>query len=704
MKHAKRIVTALLCLLLLLRAGAAFPASAAAQMKGDLDGNGSVTAADARLALRQAVGLESLAPRALSAARVCGGGAVAAADARTILRMAVGLTTYEAEREYAVGEMLAAMSVKEKLAQMVMPSVRYYNGEPVTALNDALTGMLQRYPYAGVILFAQNLQNAAQAARLTDALQRANTGPGRPQLLIAADQEGGKITRLATGTQTPGNMALGAIGDPEAAREAAGIIGAELAALGVNTDLAPVLDVNADPANPVIGVRSFSDRPALAAELGRGYIRGLQDQGVISTLKHFPGHGDTATDSHTGLPRIEKTLAELKNNELIPFAAGIGEGAEMIMTAHIQFPLIETETSVSKSTGERIALPATLSRTILTDVLRGQLGFQGVIVTDAMNMDAITEHFTVLEASKRAINAGADILLVPVEVGSRAGVEAQEAYLQSLAAEVACGEIPTETVDAAVRRILRLKYDNGLFVAYRNDDPEAFAHAAGQTVGCAAHHEAEWALAKRAVTLVKNDGAALPVNAAGKRILLLAAYYNETLSLEYGAARLRDEGKLPANAEIAVECYATAPRERILSEIRGADIVIAVSELYRESALDSRGASGSTGAYLDEMICACHNAGGKFILISAHLPYDAARFGAADAILVCWSDKGMSEDPRRAGGDITQYGPNIPAAVYLALSPDESPSGRLPVDIPKLTADYTYSSEILYPFGYGLRY
>jgi beta-N-acetylhexosaminidase len=223
-------------------------------------------------------------------------------------------------------------------------------------------------------------------------------------------------------------------------------------------------------------------------------------------------------------------------------------------------------------------------------------------------------------------------------------------------------------------------------------------------VGCSAHHEKEWALAKRAVTLVKNADATLPVKAAGKRILLLAAYPNEELSMRYGAERLRDEGKLPANAVIRTACYASASRETVLSEIRAADVVIAVSELYRAGALDPRTDAGKTGKYIDDMISAAHGAGTKFVLLSAHLPYDAARFQAADAILICWSDMGMSEDPRATESDLTQYGPNIPAAVYLALSPDESPAGKLPLDLPMLTSGYTYSTKILYPFGYGLEY
>ena len=677
---------------------------AAINIKGDVDADGVVSAADARLALRQSVGLEHFTQRQCDAADATGDGRVTGEDARLILRCAVRLTYYAEEETTAVEARLAAMSTKEKVEQMIMTDVRYFNGEAMEALNGPLAAMLREHAFAGVIFFAQNTADAEQTLRLADAVQTANAGPGRARLLVGADQEGGKITRLATGTQTPGNMALGAIGREDAAREAAGVIGEELYAAGINTDFAPVLDVNNNPSNPVIGVRSFSDSPALTAKLGAAYVNGLQDRGVISTLKHFPGHGDTGTDSHTGLPRIEKTLEELRANELIPFAAAIAEGAEMVMTAHIQYPAIEKETYVSKKTGEAIELPATLSKTIVTDILRGELGFEGVVITDAMNMSAVAEHFDPLDAAVLAVNAGVDILLMPVAPDSEAGIARLNAYIDSLAALVENGRASAENVDESVRRILRLKYRKGLFAEYDAGDVEARVAAAKACWGSDAHHEAEWALAKRAVTLVKNDGNTLPLRTEGKKLVFLAAYPNEVLSMRYGVERLKEEGKLPDAAELLFDCYTSASQETILSEIKDADCVIAISELYRASALDPRTDGGRINAGLDSLIETVHEGGGKFVLISANLPYDTARFRTADAILVCWSDKGMSEDPRVQGGDVTQYGPNIPAAVYLALSRDEGPTGTLPVDIPKLTEGYTYSNEILYPFGFGLRY
>ncbi len=697
----KKVLSVFLaCVFMLSFVSAAF---AAAPIKGDVDLNGSVTTADARMALRQAIGLENLSARQLQAARVTGKQDVTTADARVILRIAIELTDYEAEETRMVEEKLASMTTKEKIEQMLMPDVRYFDGAGMEALHASHAAMLRGHAFGGVILYAQNTVEAAQTVKLTETLQTANKAAGRTQLLIGIDQEGGKITRLATGTQTPGNMALGAIGDPDAARQAAGIIGEELASLCINTDFAPVLDVNNEPANPVIGVRSFSDNAAAVATMGAGYIGGLQDQGVIATLKHFPGHGDTGTDSHTGLPRIEKSYAQLKANELVPFAAGIAEGAEMIMTAHIQYPNIEKTTYVSKKDGSKAELPATLSKKIITDILRGDMGFDGVVITDAMNMDAVAAHFDPLDAAVLAINAGVDILLDPVSPGSDAAIAKLDAYVNNLVRLAENGVIEMDTVNAAVTRILRLKYRHGLFAEYGQPAEDAAAGAKA-TVGSPEHHETEWALAKRAITMVKNDNRTLPAAAEGKKLLFVAAYPNEVLSMQYGVARLQDEGKLPKTADVSFDCFDTNDINTILNKAAKADYVFAISELYRMSALNPAANPNGACAKLDRVIKTVHLSGGRFVLISAHLPYDAARFPAADAILLCWSDKGMSEDPRVTGGDITQYGPNIPAAVYVALSPDEGPEGKLPVDIPALTSDYTYSSKILYPFGFGLHY
>lgn len=604
-------------------------------------------------------------------------------------------------------EMLDAMTTEQKITQMLMPVFRYFPDETgatqgVTEIFPEMREMLARYSFGGVILFAQNTVENAQTLRLTDAIQQANAVvAGRPQLLISTDQEGGNVTRLGEGTQMPGNMALGAAGDTALTAQAATIIGEELMALGINMDAAPVLDVNSNPANPVIGIRSFSDDPQTVAKHGVSFMQALQQTNTVFTLKHFPGHGDTDTDSHTGLPCVNKTYDELRGNELVPFQAAIDAGAEVIMTAHIQYPQIEKATYKSISTGEEIYLPATLSKTILTDVLRDDMGFDGVVITDAMNMAAIQTHFDPLDAAQLAIAAGVDIILMPVDVSTEAGMQALEQYIADLTALTENGTISIQQVNTAVLRILRLKEAHGLLDAYDASGLDTKLTAAAQ-VGSKAHHEIEWSITKKAVTLLKNDHNMLPLTGKGEKTVALTAYDNEVLSMEYAVNRLKDEGKLSGN--VSVYSIQNKSLEEILPLIQDADHVVIISEQYRAANLNPNDASGAYSAKVDGVIEQVHQKGGDVAILSCYLPYDAARYSDADAIMVAWSAKGMSEDPRTADGAIKQYGPNIPAAFYLMLTSDEAPTGTLPVNIPALTKDYQYSDQILYARGYGITY
>ena len=243
--------------------------------------------------------------------------------------------------------------------------------------------------------------------------------------MLAIDQEGGIVYRLGSGTALPGNMAIGATNDPKLAKEAGQIIGRELSALGLNVDFAPVLDTNNNPQNPVIGLRSFSSDPNRVAYLGIPMMKGIQDYNVAVAAKHFPGHGDTAVDSHTGLPLVDKSLAELEKLELLPFKKAMDAGVDLLMTAHIQYPQIEKDQVVSKETGEKIYVPATLSDDILTGLVRKKYGYKGVIVSDAMGMDAIAKNFGEVEAVKMAIKAGVDLVLMPTTLRSKADLNAR---------------------------------------------------------------------------------------------------------------------------------------------------------------------------------------------------------------------------------------------------------------------------------------
>ena len=607
--------------------------------------------------------------------------------------------------------MLAGMTTEEKVSQMIMPAFRYVTDsqgrrQSLEEITPAVAASLRRHGYAGVVLFAQNAGETEKNVRLIDAMQKANASvTGRPQLMMAVDQEGGYVTRLGQGTQMPGNMAMGAAGDPSVTASEADVIGRELQTIGYHFNFAPVVDVNNNPANPVIGVRSFSDDPQTAAAQGAAYMKALQETGTISCLKHFPGHGDTDTDSHTGLPCVGKTYEELKAFELIPFQACVDAGAEAVMTAHIQYPNIERKTYVSKLTGEEITLPATLSGTILTEILRGDMGFEGVVITDALNMDAIDKHFERLDTAKLAIEAGADILLMPVDTSTEEGILDLDRYIADVTKLVEDGTISRDKVDAAVLRILTLKEGKGLLDAYDGSDLEQRAAAAASFVGSPANHETEWRIAKKAVTLVKNDNNLLPLTREGQKVAVLTAYDNETLAMDYAVGRLRDEGKLAKDTAVSIHSIQGMTFDQVKPLLEGQDHVVVVSEITRAAALDPAQTAGAYSALLDRIIETVHSGGGTVTVLSAQLPYDAARYPTADAILIAWSSKGMSEDPRNpANGAVKQYGPNMPAALYLALSPDESPAGKLPVNLPALDDGYRYSDRILYPRGYGLTY
>ena len=607
--------------------------------------------------------------------------------------------------------MLEGMTTEEKISQMLMPSFRYWGEDeagrklPLEELPPEVGTILEKRGFAGVILFAQNAGETAKTVRLVDAMQTANaSAEGRSQLLMAVDQEGGIVARLGQGTQTPGNMALGAVGDVTATKEMATVIGQELGAIGFNLNFAPVVDVNNNPANPVIGVRSFSDDPQTVAAQGVAYMEALRETGIISTLKHFPGHGDTGTDSHTGLPSIDKSYEELKQTELVPFQACIDAGVEAVMTAHIQYPRIETETYTSIETGEKITLPATLSETIMTDILRGDLGFEGVIVTDALNMDAIGKHFSPLDTARLAIEAGVDILLMPVDTSTAEGIDALDRYITDVAKLADEGKISMEKVDAAVQRILHLKEKKGLLTPYESGDLEAKVAQAVSQVGSKANHDREWEITKKAVTLVKNENNILPLKKNNQKIAVLTAYDNEVLGMEYAVGLLKDANRLPQGTTVTVTSIQKLDFDAVKPLIADADHVILVSEVGSAAALDPANDKGAYSAKADQIIDQVHRNGKTVTVLSASLPYDTARYQKADVLLIAWSAKAMSEDPRVTDGAVKQYGPNMPAALYLALSPDESPAGKLPVNIPALDDSYQYTDTVLYARGFGLTY
>ena len=321
-----------------------------------------------------------------------------------------------------VDSLLSNMSLRQKITQMMMVDFRQWKTadeeakSDFTKMNSEVQKIVEDYDFGSVIFFANNIKETKQSFNLTMDLQKAATKDNGIPLLITTDQEGGIVYRLGSGTALPGNMALGATGDVNNAKIAGEIIGSELSSLGINTTLAPVVDVNNNANNPVIGLRSYGEDAEMVGKMASAEIEGLAEYNVIGCAKHFPGHGDTATDSHYGLPMVNKSKEELLNNELKPYQVAINQGIEMIMSAHILYPQLDDTTVHSDKTGKEEKLPSTLSHKILTDLLKGEMGFNGVVVTDAMNMAGIAATYEEVQAVKLAINAGVDLICMPTNI------------------------------------------------------------------------------------------------------------------------------------------------------------------------------------------------------------------------------------------------------------------------------------------------
>ena len=564
-------------------------------------------------------------------------------------------------------EILQRMTLEEKAGQMMIAS---FSGTELT--HDIRTCLSDNH-FGGVMLGTGNFSDAEQTLRLVSDLQTSNQRGSSIPLLISTDQEGGLITRVHYGTCGVGNMALAATGDPENAKKMASIYAEELRALGINTDFAPVLDVNNDPNNPVIGVRSFSDDPEVVASFGIAYIEGLSDGNVISTLKHFPGHGDTSTDSHTGFPRIDKTYEELKNFELIPYDAAIGNGAEMIMTAHIQYPLIEKETYMTSS-GKEVYLPATLSRTILTDILREDMGFHGVIVTDSLEMAAISENFRFEDVLCMTINAGADMLLLP-GVWNDSTFKKTDGAVAMVVEMVKDGRIKEEEINDSVLRILILKEKHGILEESDFAVSDEKISAAKEIVGCAEHREKSHETARQALTLLKNENSAYPLSSrSGKETLIL---FSGSAESRIGYGKLAKE-KLPEE-NITLMVSTKENEKECLDAASRVENVILVSRVYSRSCLDPKKDAGFSTGVFDRIIKARHDEGKTVIVISCQLPYDGERFPEADAVILSYCSSDLKDVPPEAGAG-SAYPPNLEEAILSCFRGDTL-YGRAPCDL-----------------------
>ena len=369
------------------------------------------------------------------------------------------------------------LSAKQKVGQ------RFAAGFPSVAISDDFIRLVKEYRIGNVILFKENIQSREQLHSLCRALQALIMKETGYPAFITIDQEGGVVSRLPEDAAAiPSAMAIAATGNVQNAYDAGLLTGRELNALGINFNLAPDMDINSNPRNPVIGVRSFSDTPETVSAYGTHMIRGLVDAGILCTAKHFPGHGDTAVDSHLNLPCVDKSLEELKACELKPFAAAIGAGVSAVMTSHILFPKLEPD-----------QLPATMSRRIITGLLKEEMGFSGLVLSDCMMMNAIREHYGTVKGCLMAAKAGGDLIFVShsCELAGEAAKAMLEAYEN--------GELDADEMDASVEKILRLKRN----MLSRHAEPLEVA-------GCGAHREAVSRMMAQAVTEVHVPPAGRP--------------------------------------------------------------------------------------------------------------------------------------------------------------------------------------------------
>ncbi|QHC20983.1 glycoside hydrolase family 3 protein [Streptomyces sp. GS7] len=560
---------------------------------------------------------------------------------------------------------LSRMTPEEKVGQLFVmrvygdsatdpdPADAAANREEIGVANAA--ELIATYRVGGIIYFgwAHNIRDPHQVADLSNGIQEAAAALRVPvPVLISTDQEHGTVARIgAPATLFPGAMALGASGSREDARTAGRIAGRELCAMGIRQDYAPDADVNVNPANPVIGVRSFGADPRAVSRMVAAQVRGYQGAGVAACAKHFPGHGDTDTDSHVGLPYIHHSAREWERLDAPPFRAAIAAGIDTIMTAHIVVPAFDPS-------GD----PATLSRPILTGILRERLGYDGVVVTDSLGMEGVREKYGDARVPVLALRAGADQLLNPPDLPL-----AYRAVLRALEG----GELSERELDAKVLRILVLKERRGLFA-----DPYTTHRAVDRVVGTRGHLAAADRIADRTTTLLRNDGGVLPLSPRREgRVLVVGAdaaapsgtggpptrvLARALTGLGFTATAL-PTGMAPTRARIDRARAALAERDAV---------VVATYDVTASSPQR-------------DLVAALLATGKPVVQLAVRNPYDIAQLGGVRAGLASYS---WTDVELRA------------AARVIAGRRD--PVGRLPVAIMRADAPRT----VLYGIGHGLNY
>ncbi len=511
---------------------------------------------------------------------------------------------------------IASMTLEEKVGQMFLLA---FSGDRL----DEARVLMEEYGVGGSYISNDNIPTPEAAAAMTQQLQgfAARTRLGLP-LLLGVDQEGVWGVMMSRSCTGPGNLALGAANDADTTYAMYRVLGQELAAVGLNVLFAPAADCNSNPHNSIIGMRSFGERPSLVGRMTTAAVHGAQAGGVIATVKHFPGHGDTRLDSHRGLPTVNRSLAELHELDLRPFREGIAAGAEIVMTAHIIFPALDPDN------------PATLSARILQNLLRTELGFDGVILSDSMNMRSMKRNYTPADAAIRAFNAGVDMLMLAEEHYEHDAVNylrQQTDLIQAVITAVREGVLPLARVDDAVARILRLK--RKLSSAQPALRPEV--------VGSAANVEVELTAARRAVALLRGGAQFQPLRADQPQVLVNATHARAYVGFD------QTRGIGPNQSTAAYEYFAAAFKEQarqvteysaeqVLSSavtIPDGSQVIVVTENYPLPGMDF---DQSTQPQVIERLIAQVGAD-RVMVVGLRDPYELERFPAVRLYLCAFS-------------------------------------------------------------------
>lgn len=542
-----------------------------------------------------------------------------------------------------VEQTLASLTLPEKVGQLVMPWV----GGDYAAVGSPEFEQVRKWieeDRVGGLVLSIGLP-LSYAAKLNEFQARAKI-----PLLIASDMENGPGMRLGGiyalpsllpqggGTVFPPVMSLGAARSEELAFGLGQVLGTEARAIGVHMVFGPVLDVNSNPLNPIINTRSFGENPSLVSSLARAYIRGAQSKGLLTTAKHFPGHGDTEVDSHIDLPVVRGTRARMDSIEFPPFRAAIAEGADAVMTGHIAAVSIEGDT----------AAPATLSRGFMTGMLRGEMGFRGLLFTDAMTMGGIARRYGATEPLILAVEAGADVLLMPRNV---------TVAIETVVRAVTSGRLSTARIDSSVRRVLTAKARAGLRTGRLVD-----LNAVGRTVGVPAHTEIAARIAERSITLAQDRSSLVPIPDDSTKRILAITYADETDLVAGRAFSAVVEERVPGLKSARVDARTTDQEYAALrSEADSAHLLLVSVYVSPREFAATIGTQQAFSRFVEELALS----GKPIIVISFGSPYLLGAFPSVSSYVLAWG-----------GAPVSQR------AAALAVLGFRGISGRLPISLP----------------------